>query len=240
MVSNTNKIKIWFLTISKIKLLLLLVFVIFGFVIYTLNLQIQALNLELKNLTLLLQSLNDAQNDLKDQLLIKNQQIRILENSLIELQFKLSSLSYVNHTPQNFEKLKEEILEINKNEIIQFGLKISGVVISLFLVFCIINFFGKPISQENLEINLIDSLNELIWSVKIIDNQKAQILMKNFVTEEYELIEQLAKTLVLKSSDSITSESFENFELINSQISANETAVVTTQIIEIISSFGIF
>lgn len=236
-----NKIKNWLLLVSNIEIIVILILLAFSYSVYLLNSHVHELNLELKNLTSLIESLENVQNDLKNQLLLKNQQIKILEDALIELQFKLSSLSYINHTPQNFELLKEEILEINKNEMIQFCKKISGVIISVFLAFLITNYFGKASSvyKENFELSLIDSAGELIWFIKIIDNKKAEILIKNFTTQEYEFVGQVVKTLILKSSGSISKGSLDNIEIISSFIPVTEKVITATQITEIISSFGI-
>lgn len=234
-----NIIKKFIYKMLKIEVGLALVTVAFSLIIYLLHLQIQNLILELENLTSILQSLEKTQIDLKNQILLKDHHIKFLENTLVELQFKFSALSHVvNYTPQSFELLKDEIIEINKNEMIQFFKKIGGVAISVFLVFVIINFCGKPVSQENFELSLLDSANELVWFVKIIDNKKAEIIIKNFDSEGYEYVEQFARTLILKSSDSISSGSLENIEIISSHIPATEKVIMATQITEIISSFG--
>lgn len=232
--------KNYVLKLFKIETIFILISLIFGSIVYMLYLQIQLLNLELENLTSLVQSLENVQTDLKNQILLRNQRIKILENCLIELHFKLSSLSYVNHTPQGFELLKQEIIEINRHEAMDFLQKICGIAISAFLVFAILSYFGKPMSQDNFELSLMDCADELICFIKIIDNKKAEIIIKNLTTEEgynYVYMEQLVKTLILKSSDSISKESLEQIEIINSHISIDEKAIAATQIAEIISSF---
>lgn len=232
--------KSYFFKIFKIEVVLLVVSLTFGSIIYLLYLQIQLLNLELENLTSLIQSFENIQADLKNQILIRNQRIKDLEDSLIVLNFKLASLSYVNNTPQGFELLKHEIIEINKNEAIDFLKKMGGILISAVLVFAILNYFGKPISQENFELSLMDCADELVCFIKIIDNKKAEIVVKNLTTEEgynYVYMEQLVKSLALKSSDTISSESLEQIKVISSHIPTDEKVIVATQVSEIISSF---
>lgn len=224
----------------KIEILLVLILLIFVSIIYLLYLQIQLLNSELDNLTSLIQSLKAIQVDLQNQILLRNQRIKILEDVLVELHFKLSSLSYVNHTPQSFELLKNEIVQMNANETTDFLKKICGAAISAFLVFAILYYFGNPVSNDNFELSLSDCANELICFIKIIDNKKAEIIIKNLTAEEgynYVYMEQFVKSLILKSSDSISSESLEQLEIISSHIPIDERAITATQITEIISSF---
>jgi len=235
---NTKRILFFLPRKFTVQATLIFIVLSFGFVAYLLNVQIQLLNSELNNLISLIKSLESLQEDLQNQILVKDQQIKFLENVLVELHFKLSSFSaYENHMIQNLELLKNEITEINHNEMIQFFKKIGGLVISAFLVFVITKSFSTPVFRDNFEFALVDSSNELIWFIKIIDNKKADIFIKNFNSEKYEHMEQLVKTLIVKSSDSISPESLEQLELISSYIPIDERVITVTQIAEIIGSF---
>ena len=196
----------------------------------------------MSNITTLIQSLESLQIELEKQISLKNEQIKILENCLIELHFKLSSFSNLSHAPQNFEALKQEIIEMNNIEMNYFFQVVSGIFLGAFLVFLIIQLTSKgiPLAQNNYAVDLVDSNNDLIWEVKIIENEIAEIIIRDFNSEavSYAYLEQPERTLILRSSDSISVEALENIEIINSCLSETEKAIAATQIVEILNSFG--
>ena len=110
---------------------------LFGYLIFSLVSQIYSLNLELKNLINLVQLLQDSQLDLKNQLTIKDQQIKLLEDTIKDLD--VSSVSSLKDS-HNFELLKKEVIKNNK-EIAHFYIKISGAIFGAVLVFKLVKFF---------------------------------------------------------------------------------------------------
>ena len=122
--------------ISTIELIVIfLVILSFGFMVYLLISQIYLLNLELKNLVSLVQSLQENQTDLNNQLLLKDQQVKILENTIKDLN---SSLLNGNDN-QNFELFKKEIIK-NNNKMSQFYLKTGILIFGTVLFFKCIKF----------------------------------------------------------------------------------------------------
>lgn len=118
--------------ISMLELILIfLVVLIFGYLVFSLISQIYSLNLELKNLISLVQSLQENQFDLKNQLSTKDQEIKLLENTIHNI--KMSSFSTLNDD-QNLELLKKEIAKNSNHVTFQFILKTGGVVLSAFLI----------------------------------------------------------------------------------------------------------
>lgn len=118
--------------ISMLELILIfLVILIFGYLVFSLISQIYSLNLELKNLISLVQSLQENQFDLKNQLSTKDQEIKLLENTIHNI--KMSSFSTLNDD-QNLELLKKEIAKNSNHVTFQFILKTGGVVLSAFLI----------------------------------------------------------------------------------------------------------
>lgn len=118
--------------ISMLELILIfLVILIFGYLVFSLISQIYSLNLELKNLISLVQSLQENQIDLKNQLSTKDQEIKFLENTINNI--KMSSFTTLNDD-QNLELLKKEIAKNSNHVTFQFILKTGGVVLSAFLI----------------------------------------------------------------------------------------------------------
>jgi len=120
-------------------ILILFVLIIFGYLIFSFISQIYLMNLELKHLVSLVQSLQDNQIDLKNQLLIKDQQINLLESTLKDLNSSTSSITTLNDT-QNFELLKKEVMK-NNNDMSQLYLTTTGLVLSIVLILKLLKFF---------------------------------------------------------------------------------------------------
>ena len=101
----------------------------FGFTIYFLISQIYLLSLELKSLGVLIETLRENQAELKNQLLLKDQQITLLKNSIQTLDLSATK-SPINES-YAFESLKQEILK-NNSQIsffsFQTGIIICGVI----------------------------------------------------------------------------------------------------------------
>lgn len=120
--------------ITVIELLLIfLVLSVLGYLVFSLISQIYLLNLELKNLVTLVQSLQENQIDLKNQLSTKDQQIKLLENTI-------NNLNISSKSTQNFELLKKEVIK-NNSEMSQFYIKTSIVMFGAILVFKIVKNF---------------------------------------------------------------------------------------------------
>lgn len=237
----TNKIKTLLQKILIILKFKLFAFIIlsFGCIIYIMDLQIQTLSSEIKNLLPLIQCLEETQSELKNQLFFKDQQIEMLENSIKNLKINLAALSYLNET-QNFEILREEVLKANSVEIAQFYLKIAGLAFSLVLVVMLANNFKETLFSEVLELKFVDSVNNLMWSVKIPDNKKTDLIIKKINSDDYEHVVEFVKTAVIKTTDSLLRGSPDGIELISSSVPVSERIVAASQITEILSSTGIF
>ena len=132
--STTSVVK----KISNTELILIfLVILIFGYSIFSLISQVYSLNLELKNLVALVQSLQENQINLKTQLSTKDQEIKLLENTINSM--STSSLTAFDEN-QSLELLKKEIIK-NNIETSQFFLKTGSVALGAFFVFKLIKFF---------------------------------------------------------------------------------------------------
>src|SRR4051812_19655236 len=81
-------------------------------IMYIMNFHIQSLSLEIKNLLPLVELLEKNQCELKNQLLIRDQQVKILENTVETLNTNVAALSYFNDT-KNFEVLRYEVINAN-------------------------------------------------------------------------------------------------------------------------------
>lgn len=226
--------------INSNKIAIILLIFIFFITFYFLNRQIQQLTTTIKNLTIAMQSIESNQFYIRDQLILKDAQIKTLENLLIELHFSLSALSTpINNMPQNFELLRQEIVEINPKELNKFLEIAGGILISILLIYFVQHYY--PFFREVFNVALLDSENNLVWDIKIMDNKIAEILVKDLNNpENYYILEGPAKVLIMKCSNTITSGSIENLEMtrvIGSYLPASEKTVIATQISEIIGSF---
>ena len=231
-----------FFELTAYKLAIMALLIIFFIAFYFLKQQIQQLTVIIKHLSMTIQSIESAQLYLKNQLILKDAQIKALENLLIELHFSFSALSTpINNMPQNFELLRQEIVEINQKEQIKFLEAATGVLIGIFFICFIQHSYKSAIFHEAFNVSLLDSEKSLVWDIKITDNKIAEILVNDFDNPgNYWVLEGPARVLTMKCSDTITSESIENLEitkLIGSYLPITEKTVLATQISEIISSF---
>lgn len=111
-------------------LLIFLILFGLGYIVYSLISQIYLLNIELKTLVSLVQSLQENQIDLKNQLLLKDQQVTLLENNLNNL--NSATISSLSESP-NLEFLKKELIK-NNSEMTNFYIKTSFVIFSFVLI----------------------------------------------------------------------------------------------------------
>lgn len=116
--------------------LIILVTIILGYLIFLLVSQVYSLNLEIKNLVTLVQSLQENQINLKNQLSMKDQEIKLLENTIENIQ--KSSTTF--NESQNFDLLKKEIVKSNK-ETSQLFFKTGGVIFCAFFILKLVRIF---------------------------------------------------------------------------------------------------
>lgn len=131
---KNNKVQTSLFFKKTLALELLIIFsvtLVFGYLVFSLVSQVYSLNLELKNLVSLVQSLQENQINLKSQLSTKDQEIKLLENTLENI--KVSSMTTFNES-QNFDLLKKEIIKSN-NETSQFIFKTGGLIVCAFFIF---------------------------------------------------------------------------------------------------------
>lgn len=118
-------------------IVIFLVVLTFGYLIFSFVSQVYSLNLELKNLVTLVQALQENQINLKNQLSIKDQEIKLLENTIHSMNTSTQTTFDDN---LNFELLKKEMLK-NNRETSQFFLKTSGAILGAFFIFKLIKTF---------------------------------------------------------------------------------------------------
>ena len=201
--------------------------------------QIQSLSLEIKNLSPLIELLEESQEELKNQLMIKDQQIKILENTVENLKISVANLSYLNET-KNFEVLRDEIIKANTTEIANFYLKLAGIAVSFVLVLIIASEIKETLFSEVIELKFVDSVNNLMWLVKIPDNKNADLIIKKIDANDHDQVVEFVKTVVIKTSETFLRGSPDGVELVSSSVPVSEKIIAASQITEILSSTGIY
>lgn len=238
MIANKNKtLTQKLLSLIKFKLFALIL-ISFVCIIYLMDLQIQSLSLEIKNLLPLIECLEKTQTELKNQLIFKDQQIKVLETTINTLKTNLSTLSYLNET-QNFEIFKNEVIKANTAEITHFYLKLTGIVVSFVLVLVLANNFKESLFSEIIELKFVDPVNHLMWLVKIPDGKKIDLIIKKIDANDHDQVVECVKTMVIKTADTYLRGSPDGIELISSSVPVSERVIAATQISEILSSTGI-
>jgi len=231
---KTSAQKIFFLLKSKFFMLIILSF---GCVFYLMDLQIQALSLEIKNLLPTIELLEESHNELKNQLFLKDQQIKMLENTIENLKINLNSLSLEMY---DFETLRDEVIKSNSTETAKFYLKLAGIITSFVLVLVLANNFKETLFTEVIELKFVDSVNNLMWSVRIPENKEIDLIIKKIDAANHDQVVEFVQTTILKTAETLLRGSPDGIELISSSVPVSERVIAASQITEILSSTGIF
>jgi len=231
---KTSAQKIFFLLKSKFFMLIILSF---GCVFYLMDLQIQALSLEIKNLLPTIELLEESHNELKNQLFLKDQQIKMLENTIENLKINLNALSLEMY---DFETLRDEVIKSNSTETAKFYLKLAGIITSFVLVLVLANNFKETLFTEVIELKFVDSVNNLMWSVRIPENKEIDLIIKKIDAANHDQVVEFVQTTILKTAETLLRGSPDGIELISSSVPVSERVIAASQITEILSSTGIF
>lgn len=224
--------------ILKFKLLALII-LCFMCTIYLMNLHIQSLSAEIKNLLPLIELLEESQGELKNLLILKDHQVSVLENTVKTLKTNVDALAYLNET-KNFEILRDEVINANTAEITAFYLKLAGIAISFVLILVLANGVKETLFSETIELKFVDSVNNLMWSIKIPENRNADLIIKKIDANDHDQVVEFVKTVVLKTSETFLRGSPDGVELVSSSVSVSEKVIAASQITEVLSSTGIF
>lgn len=206
---------------------------------YLISFYIQTLSSEIKNLLPLIDILQENQNELKSLLFAKNQEVKLLENTVETLKTNVAALSYFNDT-KNFEVLRNEVINANTAEITQFYLKLAGIAASFVLVLVLASSIRETFFSEVIELKFVDSVNNLMWSIKIPENKNADLIIKKIDANDHDQVVEFVKSIVIKTSDTFLRGSPDGVELVSSSVSVSEKVIAASQITEVLSSTGIF
>lgn len=211
----------------------------FACIMYLMHFQIKSLSLEIKNLLPLIELLGESQGELKNQLFLKDQQVKALEITVENLKNSVANLSYLNET-KNFEVLRDEVIKANTAETAKFYLQLAGITVSFVLVLLLASGIKETLFSEVIELKFVDSVNNLMWLVKIPDNKNADLIIKKIDANDHDQVVEFVKTVVIKTSESFFRGSPDGVELVSSSVPVAEKIIAASQITEILSSTGIY
>ena len=208
---------------------------------YSLEIQINLLNAQIENLGVTIEMLQKTEFELKNQILLKNQQIKLLTDSVNQIKANIISSSNLLDS-YNFEVIKEDIIRTNTSEWTQFAFKITGIIAVSIVLAVGANSVRELVLTEVINLKFVDTVNGLMWTVRIPENKKIVLFVKKVTPEFFqEPIVECVKTIVLKTPNTLFSGASDGgVELVCSSAAASERIMAASQITEVLSSVGVY
>lgn len=224
--------------LMKFSILIILASSIFYY-IYLLEIQIELLTLKIKNLTSLIDVLKANEIEMRNQLLLKNHQLELLTHTINQLKTDMVNLN----ENYNLELFRNEVLKANAEEWAILYFSVAKIVATSAILILLGITFKKIFFTEVIELRFVDSVNKLMWFVRVPDeNRKIDLFVKRINPDLYEdQAAECIKTLVLKTPESFFAESSDyiNIGLVGASTSASERMVAASQISDMLSSAGV-